>query len=193
MTYRIIDTDEAHHALDAYEADDENDGPMLGIAGDALHTVITQAAQVERLLAENERLTDERDAARDTRNRGREIAAQAFDDLVVRVWCAATGDTHEGPASVETLLSAVSDLRERLRVAEEDASASRLALDEAREALRALAPQCSQCEAIATRWLDGYGGGEAARCDACSPSPESHPWSYDLPHADALRAAGGSR
>lgn len=52
------------------------------------------------LVAEVRRLRDARDAA-----------AQAFDDLVVRVWRAATGDTHEGPANVDALIEAVERLR----------------------------------------------------------------------------------
>ena len=75
---------------------------------------------------------------------------------------------------------------------ERDETIARLTAElvEARAAICALAPQCSHCEALATRRIDGYGGGEAARCDECSPSPESHPWSHDLPHAAAIRAAG---
>lgn len=38
-------------------------------------------------------------------------AAAALDRLVARVWRAATGDTHEGPASVDVLLAAVEVLR----------------------------------------------------------------------------------
>ena len=77
-------------------------------------------------------------------------------------------------------------------VSDRDETIARLTAElvEARAAICAFAPQCSQCEALATRRIDGYGGGEAARCDECSPSPESHPWSHDLPHAAAIRAAG---
>lgn len=39
------------------------------------------------------------------------LVASAAHDLVGKVWRAATGDTHEGPASVEALLAAVSRLR----------------------------------------------------------------------------------
>ena len=38
-------------------------------------------------------------------------AADAYDRLVRAAWEAATGDTHEGPASVEVLLDAVRGLR----------------------------------------------------------------------------------
>lgn len=55
--------------------------------------VVDPAAEVEQLLA------------------SRDDAADAFDRLVARVWRAATGDTHEGPASVDALLAAVEGLR----------------------------------------------------------------------------------
>lgn len=58
----------------------------------------------------------------------RDDAADAFDALVRRVWEAATGDTHEGPASVDVLLEAVAGLRARADGAEA-----------ARDALRAAA------------------------------------------------------
>ncbi len=45
------------------------------------------------------------------RLRGLLAAAQAFDDLVAQVWTAATGSTHEGPASVDALLNTVLDMR----------------------------------------------------------------------------------
>ena len=48
----------------------------------------------------------------------RDDAADAYDWLVRRVWEAATGDTHEGPASVEVLLEAVAGLRARADGAE---------------------------------------------------------------------------
>lgn len=41
----------------------------------------------------------------------RDAASDAFDRLVSRVWAAATGDTHEGPASEEALLAEVRRLR----------------------------------------------------------------------------------
>jgi hypothetical protein len=76
-------------------------------------------------------------------------------------------------------------------LSERDATIARLTAElvEARAAICAFAPQCSQCEALATRRVDGQPD-ETARCDECSPSPESHPWSHDLPHAAAIRAAG---
>jgi len=76
-------------------------------------------------------------------------------------------------------------------VSERDETIARLTAElvEARAAICAFAPQCSQCEALATRRIDGQPD-ETARCDECSPSPESHPWSHDLPHAAAIRAAG---
>lgn len=58
----------------------------------------------------------------------RDDAADAYDVLVRRVWEAATGDTHEGPASVDVLLEAVAGLRARAEKAEA-----------ARDALRAAA------------------------------------------------------
>lgn len=76
-------------------------------------------------------------------------------------------------------------------VSDRDETIARLTAElvEARAAICAFAPQCSQCEALATRRVDGQPD-ETARCDECSPSPESHPWSHDLPHAAAIRAAG---
>lgn len=41
-----------------------------------------------------------------------EELADAYDRLVRKVWEAATGDTHEGPASTSALLDAVRRLRE---------------------------------------------------------------------------------
>lgn len=48
----------------------------------------------------------------------RDDCADAFDHLVRRVWEAATGDTHEGPASVDVLLDAITALRTRATAAE---------------------------------------------------------------------------
>lgn len=111
MSDKIISADEAREALAAYEADDENDGPMVALAEDSLRTVIALTAS-------------------------RDDAADAFDRLVARVWRAATGDTHEGPASVEVLLAAV----ERLRAD----------LADTRAALRANL-RCDECDELATR------------------------------------------
>ena len=83
------------------EFDDEapSDEPVT------LHTVMSADAPTLRgialeLMGERATLTASRDDA-----------ADAFDRLVSRVWRAATGDTHEGPASVEVLLAAVEGLR----------------------------------------------------------------------------------
>lgn len=59
-------------------------------------------AEARELAAEVLRLREARDDAGD-----------ACDVLVRRVWEAATGDTHEGPASVDVLLEAVAGLRTR--------------------------------------------------------------------------------
>ncbi len=59
-------------------------------------------------------------------------AAADFDRLVARVWRAATGDAHEGPASVEVLLAAVEGLRANNdRLTRRIGSAKRDAADEA--------------------------------------------------------------
>ena len=79
---------------------------LLAAAPDLAATVVAQAAEI--------------DAAHATRD----ASAQAFDDLVARVWRAATGDTHEGPASVAALLAAVDGLRRE----RDDARASLAAL-----------------------------------------------------------------
>lgn len=63
----------------------------------------------------------------------------------------------------------------------------------ARAALREYAPRCAECDAVASRRVDGYEDKEALRCHECSPSPETHKWSHDVEHAAALRAAGDGR
>lgn len=60
----------------------------------------------------------------------RDDAADAYDVLVRRVWEAATGDTHEGPASVDVLLDAVAGLRARAEQAEGERDALRAAVRE---------------------------------------------------------------
>ena len=45
-----------------------------------------------------------------------EELADAYDRLVSKAWEAATGDTHEGPASTDALLDAVRRLRARAGV-----------------------------------------------------------------------------
>ena len=62
-------------------------------------------------LAEAERADALSELTRVTAAHARDDAADAYDRLVARVWEAATGDTHEGPASVEVLLDAVRELR----------------------------------------------------------------------------------
>ncbi len=88
-------------------------------------------------------------------------------DEMSRVWRAATGDTHDGPESMEALLAAVEGLRRER--------------DDAREALRA-SLRCDECEALATR----------THADTASFGCDSHGvgdgWS-DTTHAAAVRAA----
>lgn len=88
-------------------------------------------AEARELAAEVQRLR-ERVALRDA-------AADAYDVLVRRVWEAATGDTHEGPASVDVLLEAVAGLRARAEKAEA-----------ARDALRAAAQEYLRVGSIAS-------------------------------------------
>lgn len=76
--------------------DDETANCARSLVREARGRAKAEEADVARLLAEL-------DALRATH----EATAQAFDDLVVRVWRAATGDTHEGPASVDALIEAV--------------------------------------------------------------------------------------
>lgn len=76
--------------------------------------------------------------------RARDDAADAYDVLVRRVWEAVTGDTHEGPASVDVLLEAVAGLRARADGAEAARDALRAA---AREYLAAkTATEAADCE-----------------------------------------------
>mgnify|MGYP001500071131 CR=1 FL=1 len=105
----------------------------------------------------------------------------------------ATKDYDASRAEIERLRTDNASLDDVAKGALDDLAMARAELDATRAAVRAFAPQCSQCEALATRRLDGYGDGEAARCDGCSPSPMEHSWSHDLPHAAAIRAAGGVR
>jgi hypothetical protein len=58
-------------------------------------------------------------------------------------------------------------------------------LAEARAALREYVPRCTDCDALATRQLDGYAGWGGLRCDACAPVASQHA----VEHAAALRAA----
>lgn len=67
----------------------------------------------------------------------RDDAADAYDILVRRVWEAATGDTHEGPASVDVLLEAVAGLRARAEKAEAARDALRAATQKYRDAVDA--------------------------------------------------------
>lgn len=78
--------------------DDGVDGTRDEIAYMA-DSIIALHARVAELTERIARATETRDAA-----------AQSFDALVARVWRAATGDTHEGPASVESLIAAVTML-----------------------------------------------------------------------------------
>lgn len=68
----------------------------------------------------------------------RDDAGDAYDVLVRRVWEAATGDTHEGPASVDVLLEAVAGLRARVDGAEAK-----------HDALRAAVRECHALERVA--------------------------------------------
>lgn len=76
-------------------------------------------AEARELAAEVLRLREARDDAGD-----------AYDILVRRVWEAVTGDTHEGPASVDVLLEAVAGLRARADGAEAKHDALRAAAQE---------------------------------------------------------------
>lgn len=60
----------------------------------------------------------------------RDDAADAYDVLVRRVWEAATGDTHEGPASVDVLAETVAGLRARADRADAELLALRAAVRE---------------------------------------------------------------
>ena len=108
---------------------------------------------VELLTRDRDSLTASRDAA--------------FDRLVSRVWRAATGDTHEGPESVEVLLAAVEGLRTDLA--------------DTRAALRAHL-HCDECDELATRTH----AATASFC--CDAHAVGEGWS-DTTHAAAVRAA----
>lgn len=68
------------------------------------HIARKSAADVPALVARVRDLTAKLDAA-----------AQAHDDLVALAWRAATGDEHEGPASVEDLLATLRTMRATAR------------------------------------------------------------------------------
>ena len=92
------------------------------------------AAQVRLVVDDVAMARDAHFARAERAEEARDRAADAFDDLVARVWRAATGDEHEGPASVEALLDAVTALRSdrdaALAHAEELTAALRAAQDE---------------------------------------------------------------
>lgn len=98
---------------------------QLAACVDALGVVVPlDATAADAIVDEHQRATGEtralrlaRDAAEEDVRRLRaslDAAAQAFDDLVARVW-AATGETHEPPADVEALVARVAGLRESHR------------------------------------------------------------------------------
>jgi hypothetical protein len=103
--------------------------PDITLIGIAEGSFPASDAESMALAAEVLRLRD-RGARAET---VRDDAADAYDILVRRVWEAATGDTHEGPASVDVLLEAVAGLRARAEKAEAARDALRAA---AREYLR---------------------------------------------------------
>ena len=84
------------------------------------------AGEVLLLRARVDRIEAELVGAREARD----DAADAFDVLVRRVWEAATGDTHEGPANVEVLVEAVAGLRARAERAGAELDALRVAVQE---------------------------------------------------------------
>jgi len=115
---RIEEFDEYTDAIGHLFASAPTDVTKLSRAVEATYAANEQAAEhIREVSAERLALRADLDA---TRARLADIdkkfdeSAQAFDDLVLKVWRAATGDTHEGPASVEALLTAVTGLRERV-------------------------------------------------------------------------------
>lgn len=100
---RIEDFDEHSEPLARLFASAPDDVKMLSRGVEALH------AEVERFRAAFRREEDRADER-----------AQDFDDLVVKLWRAATGDTHEGPASIEALLDAVTALKSERDAARAD-------------------------------------------------------------------------
>mgnify|MGYP003441370870 CR=1 FL=1 len=92
------DVDGSIRATTAHTSDDAI--RALAIAAGLRDDGSDPAEEVERLRVAFRREEDRADAR-----------AQDLDDLVARVWRAATGDTHEGPASVDALAEAVAGLR----------------------------------------------------------------------------------
>ena len=122
--------------------------------------VVDPAAEVERLLA------------------SRDDAADAFDRLVARVWRAATGDTHEGPASVDVLLAAVEGLRrERERL--------QRACDEGLPRERIDCPACGRAHVEGPRHDDPSVDGRTRphhthRCYHCGHVWDAGRWSFGV-------------
>ena len=122
--------------------------------------VVDPAAEVEQLLA------------------SRDDAADAFDRLVARVWRAATGDTHEGPASVDVLLAAVEGLRrERERL--------QRACDEGLPRERIDCPACGRAHVEGPRHDDPSVDGRTRphhthRCYHCGHVWDAGRWSFGV-------------
>lgn len=177
---RIEDFDEHSEPLARLFASAPDDVKMLSRGVEALH------AEVERFRAAFRREEDRADER-----------AQDFDDLVVKLWRAATGDTHEVPASVEALLAAVSDLRTdnaRLdnvaRGALDDLARVRAELDAMRAALCSYAPRCAGCgDRLATCRGSYEGAPESYACDGCCGHGNEDGHCDPVEHAAAVRAA----
>lgn len=103
------------------------DGPPVLMSGSAADLAAAELMAAAPALAAEVLWLRERVARAET---VRDDAADAFDILVRRVWEAATGDTHEGPASVDVLLEAVAGLRARAEKAEAERDAVLAAADE---------------------------------------------------------------
>lgn len=114
-------------------------------------------------------------------------AADAFDRLVARVWRAATGDTHEGPASVDVLLAAVEGLRrERERL--------QRACDEGLPRERIDCPACGLAHVEGPRHDDPSVDGRTRphhthRCYHCGHVWDAGRWSFGVAEGEETAVA----
>lgn len=100
-----------------------------------------------------------------------DASAQAFDDLVARAWRAATGNTHEGPASVDDMLRRIGETRKARE-------GFRAALLDVHEALDGVRPEPDfdmpaelgsyACEEIGRRVAAARREGAEAMREACA-------------------------
>lgn len=121
---------------------------------DLAHTVVDlhdRLNDAQRIIAaDGERIAQLQSELASAKDRG-EVLAQSFDDLVIDVWRAVTGNTHEGPAGRDELLDACREARSRtvqLRHALEllEDTACRLRADYGPRCPGCISDECDDCE-----------------------------------------------